>query len=163
MSLLDFTILLPAILGSLTTIVMFGLVRNIGGKTAGLFSALLFAFTPAIISRGNLGWFKSEPLGLFLGLLSVYLFLSAMKGHQVKLTIIKAVGAGILLDLRTPPGVGFNISAFLFHCFLYVYPLSNGKIKFQYMLQSPLQLVLLSAGHFQDQEYHLCLDCLGSH
>ncbi len=99
MSLLDFTILLPAILGSLTTIVMFGLVRNIGGTTAGLFSALLFAFTPAIISRGNLGWFKSEPLGLFLGLLSVYLFLSAMKGHQVKFTVIKAIGAGILLGL----------------------------------------------------------------
>src|ERR687895_2654982 len=98
-TLLDFTIVLPAVLGSLTTIVMFALVRTIGGTTAGLFSALLFAFTPAIISRGNLGWFKSEPLGLFLGLLSIYLFLSAMKHSQIKYTILKGVAAGLLLGL----------------------------------------------------------------
>jgi len=70
-SLLDFTILLPVVLGSLTTIVVFALVRTLGGTTAGMFSALLFAFSPAIIQRGNLGWFKSEPLGLFFGLLGV--------------------------------------------------------------------------------------------
>ena len=39
-SLLDFTILLPVILGSLTTIIMFALVRTIGGTTAGMFAAL---------------------------------------------------------------------------------------------------------------------------
>lgn len=74
-SLLDFTIMLPVVLGSLTTIVVFAIVRTIWGTTAGMFSALLFAFAPAIIERGNLGWFKSEPLGLFFALLAVYLFL----------------------------------------------------------------------------------------
>src|SRR5919206_2014984 len=59
---LDFTIILPVIMGSLTAIVIFALVRVIGGTSAGLFSALLFSFSPAIIQRGNLGWFKSEPL-----------------------------------------------------------------------------------------------------
>ncbi len=117
MTLLDFTIILPVVLGSLTTIVMFALVRTISGTTAGLFSALLFAFTPAIISRGNLGWFKSEPLGLFLGLLAIYLFLSAMKSHQVKLTIVKAVGAGLLLGLANASWGGiqyFSIPISLF-------------------------------------------------
>jgi dolichyl-diphosphooligosaccharide--protein glycosyltransferase len=98
-SLLDFTILLPVILGSLTTIVIFALVRTLGGTTAGMFSALLFAFTPAIIQRGNLGWFKSEPLGLFFGLLAVYLLISAIKHKPLKYAIPKAVLGGLLLGL----------------------------------------------------------------
>ena len=76
--------MLPVVLGSLTTIVVFALVRTLGGTSAGMFSALLFAFSPAIIQRGNLGWFKSEPLGLFFGLLGVYLLLSAIKHKEVK-------------------------------------------------------------------------------
>src|SRR5919198_4239454 len=78
-SLLNFVIILPVVLGSLTTIIVFALVRVMGGTSAGMFAALLFAFSPAIIQRGNLGWFKSEPLGLFFGLLAVYLFISAIK------------------------------------------------------------------------------------
>ena len=62
----DFTILFPVIFGSLTTIVVFALVRVIGGTTAGLFAALLFSISLPIIIRGQIGWFKSEPLGLFL-------------------------------------------------------------------------------------------------
>jgi dolichyl-diphosphooligosaccharide---protein glycosyltransferase len=149
MSLLDFTILLPAVLGSLTTIVIFGLVRNIGGTTAGLFSALLFAFTPAIISRGNLGWFKSEPLGLFLGLLSIYLFLSAMKSHQVKLTIIKAAGAGILLGLANASWGGiqyFSIPVSLFFICLPFFQ-REGKIPIYAAITFTIA-ALLSAGAF---------------
>ena len=86
-SVLDFTIILPVVLGSLTTIVVFALVRTLGGTTAGLFSALLIAFTPALIQRGNLGWFKSEPLGLFLALLALYLLISAMK-HKPGVAIV---------------------------------------------------------------------------
>lgn len=98
-SLLDFTILLPVVLGSLTTIVVFALVRTIGSTTAGMFSALLFAFSPAIIQRGNLGWFKSEPLGLFFGLLGVYLLLSALRHKELKYSILKAIAGGFVLGL----------------------------------------------------------------
>lgn len=97
-SVLDFTIIFPVVIGSLTTIVVFALVRSLGGTTAGLFSALLIAFTPAIIQRGNLGWFKSEPLGLFLGLLALYLLISAMK-HEPRIAIVKAIAGGLLLGL----------------------------------------------------------------
>jgi dolichyl-diphosphooligosaccharide--protein glycosyltransferase len=105
-SLLNFTIMLPVVLGSLTTIIVFALVRVMGGSTsAGMFAALLFAFSPAIIQRGNLGWFKSEPLGLFLGLTAVYLFLSAIKyannnnNKKMKylIIILKSVAGGIIL------------------------------------------------------------------
>ncbi len=98
-SLLDFIIMLPVVLGSLTTVVLFALVRVLRGTTAGMISALLFAFSPAIIQRGNLGWFKSEPLGLFFGILGVYLLLSAMKHKEVKYCILKAIAGGFVLGL----------------------------------------------------------------
>ncbi|AFU57543.1 dolichyl-diphosphooligosaccharide--protein glycotransferase [Candidatus Nitrososphaera gargensis Ga9.2] len=97
--LLDFTIVFPAVIGSLTVIVIFALVRVLGNTSAGLFSALLFAFSPAIIQRGNLGWFKSEPLGLFFGILAAYLFISAIKHKEIKYAIPKAVAGGLILGL----------------------------------------------------------------
>src|SRR6185503_14607139 len=117
-SILDFTIMLPVVVGSLTTIVVFALVRALGGTTAGLFSALLIAFTPAIIQRGNLGWFKSEPLGLFFALLALYLLISAMK-HKPKIAIIKAIVGGLLLGLANASWGGIQyfsipISIFFF-------------------------------------------------
>jgi dolichyl-diphosphooligosaccharide--protein glycosyltransferase len=99
MSLMDFTIAFPAIMGALTVIAVFALVRVLGGTSAGMFSALFWAFSPAIIQRGNLGWFKSEPLGLFFGILAIYLFISAIKHKQVKYAIAKAIAGGLILGL----------------------------------------------------------------
>jgi dolichyl-diphosphooligosaccharide--protein glycosyltransferase len=79
---------------------MFLLVRVITGSTVpGLISSLFFAVSPAIIQRGNLGWFKSEPLGLFYGLGGTYLFLSALKDKKYKYLIPKAIFGGILIGL----------------------------------------------------------------
>ena len=98
-SLYDFTIMFPVVISSLTAIVIFALVRTIGGTTAGLFASLFFAISPIIIMRGTLGWFKSEPLGLFYGLLAVYLVISAIKSDKGKISVAKIVGAGILLAI----------------------------------------------------------------
>jgi len=110
-SLYDFTIWFPVVIGSLTTIVIFALVRTIGGTTAGLFASLFFAISPIIIMRGSIGWFKSEPLGLFYGLLAVYLLLSAIKSDKGKVSVAKIVGSGILLavGLASWGGVQFFI------------------------------------------------------
>ena len=110
-SLYDFTILFPVIMSSITAIVIFGLVRLIGGTTAGLLASLFFAISPIIIMRGSLGWFKSEPLGIFYGLLAVYLLLSAIKSDNVKMSVAKVVGAGILLGfgLASWGGIQFFI------------------------------------------------------
>ncbi|MBT5771719.1 MAG: hypothetical protein HOI08_02855, partial [Flavobacteriaceae bacterium] len=96
-SLYDFTILFPAVIGSLTVIVIFGLVRVFGGTTAGLFASLLFAVSLPIIIRGSIGWFKSEPLGIFYGLLGLYLFLSAINSKNKKITILKIISGGIIM------------------------------------------------------------------
>jgi len=96
-SLYDFAIWFPVIIGSLSTIVIFAIVRTIGGTTAGLFASLFFAISPILIIRGSIGWFKSEPLGLFYGLLAVYLLLSGLKSDNGKISVAKIVGAGVLL------------------------------------------------------------------
>ena len=93
----DFTILFPVIFGSFTAIVVFALVRVIGGTTAGLFAALFFSISLPIIIRGQIGWFKSEPLGLFFSILAVYLFLSGIKTKNSKISIAKIIPAGIFL------------------------------------------------------------------
>jgi len=110
-TLYDFTIMFPIVVSSLTTVIIFALVRTIGGTTAGLLASLFFAISPIIIMRGSLGWFKSEPLGLFYGLLAVYLLISAIKVDKGKVSAVKIVGAGILLafGLASWGGVQFFI------------------------------------------------------
>ena len=97
MPLYDYTILFPAIIGSLTTIIIFGLVRLFGGNFAGLIASLLFAMSLPIIIRGSLGWFKSEPLGIFYGLLGLYFFLSAIKSENKKIAFGKIISGGAIM------------------------------------------------------------------
>lgn len=102
-SLYDFTIIFPVVFGSFTAIVIFALVRVIGGTTAGLFAALFFSVSAPIIIRGMIGWFKSEPLGLFYALLGIYLFLSGIKHDKGKISFVKLAAGGMFL--------GFGLSA----------------------------------------------------
>jgi len=110
-SLYDFTIMFPVVVSSLTAIVIFALVRTIGGTTAGLLASLFFAVSPIIMMRGSIGWFKSEPLGLFYGLLAVYLLLSGIKSDKGKVSVAKIVGGAILLafGLASWGGIQFFI------------------------------------------------------
>ena len=98
-SVYDFTILLPLVFGSLTAITVFAFVRVLGGTTAGLFAALIFSVSLPIFTRGLLGWFKSEPLGLFFAFLAMYLFVSGIKFNKGKISFIKLIVAGLLLAL----------------------------------------------------------------
>jgi len=98
-SLYDFTILLPLVIGSLTAIVVFAFVRVLGGTTAGLFAALIFSISVPIFSRGLIGWFKSEPLGLFFAFIAMYLFVSGIKFNKGKISFIKLIIAGLFLSL----------------------------------------------------------------
>ena len=121
LDLYDFTILFPVIFGSLSVIVIFALVRIIGGTTAGLFSALLFSVSLPILLRGSIGWFKSEPLGLFFSLLAVYLFLSGINSKNKKIIFMKIFSAGILTSFSISAWGGtqfFVIPLGLFFIFL---------------------------------------------
>ena len=93
----SFTIIFPAVIGSLTAIVMFALVRTIAGTTAGLFASLLFAVSPAIIVRGTMGWFKSEPMGLFYGILASYFLLSGIRTKNKGIAAARVIAGGVFL------------------------------------------------------------------
>ena len=103
MDLYDFTVLFPAIVGSLSVVVIFALVRVLAGTTAGLFSAILYSISLPILIRGPIGWFKSEPLGIFFSLLTIYLLLSGINSQNKKIAFVKLVGAGLFTS--------FSISA----------------------------------------------------
>ena len=96
-TLYDFTILFPAVIGSLTVIVIFGLVRLFAGTTAGLFASLLFAISLPIILRGTIGWFKSEPLGIFYALLGLYFFFSGIRSKNKKIAFSKIILGGVVM------------------------------------------------------------------
>jgi dolichyl-diphosphooligosaccharide--protein glycosyltransferase len=135
----DFVVWLPVVLGSLTVIVMFALVRVISNTTAGMFAALFFAFSPAIIQRGNLGWFKSEPLGLFLALLATYLFLSALKHNDPRfyfgkvpvdmVAIVKAIVGGLILGFAMTAWGGIQYFNLLLGLFFIAIPFFTKDIK----------------------------------
>ena len=148
-SLLDFVIMFPVIIGSLTTIAMFALVRTLSSTTAGLFASLLIAFTPSIIQRGNLGWFKSEPFGIFLGILATYLLISAIKNKKASITILKVVGAGLLLGLATASWGGMQYFSIPITIFFFVLPFVRKDIKIPlYAVIIFTFITLLAAGSF---------------
>ena len=144
-SLLDFIIILPVILGSLTTIIVFALVRVISGSTAGMFSALLFAFSPAVIQRGNLGWFKSEPLGLFFALLALYLFLSAFKQKELRYSILKASAAGIILGLANASWGGVQYFSIPIAIFFIALPYFRKDLKFPFYIAITFTILTLAS------------------
>jgi len=129
-SLYDFTILFPVVFGSLSTIVIFALVRVIGGTTAGLFAALFFSVSIPIIIRGQLGWFKSEPLGLFFGILTLYLFLSGLQSNNFKITVIKLILSGIFLGFSFASWGGTQFFVIPISVFIISLPFFRNKNKF---------------------------------
>ena len=99
MSLYDFTVYFPLVIGSITSIVVFAFVRVLGGTTAGLLAALMFSISVPIFTRGLIGWFKSEPLGLFFGFIAMYLFVSGIMNYKNKSSLIRLGLAGFFLAL----------------------------------------------------------------
>ena len=129
LSLYDFTILFPAIIGSLTVIVIFALVRLFAGTTAGLIASLLFAISLPIVIRGSLGWFKSEPLGIFYGLLGLYLFLSAINSKNKKIIISKIIFGGIIMSFGMSSWGGNQFFIIPIGLFIFALPFFNKNHK----------------------------------
>ncbi len=99
LSLYDFTVYFPLVFGSLTSIGVFAFVRVLGGTTSGMIAALMFSISAPIFTRGLIGWFKSEPLGLFFGFIAMYLFASGIMNYKGKSSLLKLSFAGLFLSL----------------------------------------------------------------
>ena len=97
-SLYDWLVILPVLVGSLTAVVFYFLVRKIAGDAAGLFAAMVFAVSPPLIERGNLGWFKSEPLAIFLFVTASYLMLTVFdKERPLRGRVSRSLLGGLLI------------------------------------------------------------------
>jgi len=150
LSLYDYTILFPAIIGSLTVVVIFGLVRLFAGTTAGLIASLLFAVSFPILLRGSIGWFKSEPLGIFYGLLGLYLFLSAIQSKNKKIAFLKIISGGIVLALSMASWGGTQFLIIPIGIFLLALPFVNKDHKFLlWSIPLFIGVFLLISGSFE--------------
>jgi dolichyl-diphosphooligosaccharide--protein glycosyltransferase len=123
MSLYDYLVLFPVFIGSLTSIVIFFLVKRIAGTAGGLFAALMFAVSPPILERGNLGWFKSEPLGIFLFAVSAYIFLTLLDSDMSsRQRVLRGIFAGFLLGYANTAWGGAEYFTAAFGLFFIVLP-----------------------------------------
>ena len=129
-TLYDFVIVFPLVIISLTTFVIFALVRLFAGTLAGLISSLLFAVSLPIAIRGMIGWFKSEPLGLFYGLLGIYLFLSGIKSENKKIAILKIIFGGIMTSFGMASWGGNQFFIIPIGIFILVLPFIRKDHKF---------------------------------
>jgi dolichyl-diphosphooligosaccharide--protein glycosyltransferase len=112
-TLYDLLVVLPVFFGAITAIVFYFLVRKIAGDAAGLFAALAFAVSPPLIERGNLGWFKSEPLAILLFVTASYLLLTVFdKERPLRGRVLRSLMGGILIGYaNTAWGGGDYFSA----------------------------------------------------
>ena len=129
-SLYDFTILFPLVVGSLTAIVVFAFVRVLGGTTAGLLAALIFSVSVPIFTRGLIGWFKSEPLGLFFAFIAMYLFVSGIKFDKGKISFIKLIISGLFLALGLSAWGGILFFIIIIAIFYFALPFFKTKKNF---------------------------------
>jgi len=125
-SLYDWLVILPVFLGSLTAVVFYFLVRKIAGDAAGLFAALMFAVSPPIIERGNLGWFKSEPLAILLFVTASYLMLTVFdKERNTHSRIVRGLVGGLLIGYANTAWGGGDYFSAAFGLVFVVIPFLN--------------------------------------
>ena len=148
MPLYDFIIWLPVVFGAFLTLIIFAIVRVIAGNIAGLFASIFTALSPTIIQRGNLGWFKSEPLGLFYGVLAIYFLLSALKHREPKYAIAKAVAAGLILGFGMTAWGGVQYFALLLSIFFIALPFFSKSKNMVYVLPILTILTIAVASSF---------------
>ncbi len=110
------SILMPALLGALTTIAAFFLGREISNNSVGLLSALFMGFMPAFLQRTIVGFYDNECIGVFAIVLTVFFFTRSIKRNSLP----SAVGAGLSLAylLSSWGAADFLLDLFALYAFL---------------------------------------------
>jgi len=97
-SLWDYCIIFPAIMGTLSCLVIYFLGRDFGGKEVALYSSLFLALNASHIGRTSLGWFDDETVGIFGFLLFFFFFLRSIERERpLRNGLIYSVAAGLSL------------------------------------------------------------------
>jgi dolichyl-diphosphooligosaccharide---protein glycosyltransferase len=125
-SLYNLLVLLPVFFGAITAVLFYFLVRKIAGDAAGLFSALLFAVSPPLIERGNLGWFKSEPLAILLFVAASYLMLTVFdKERSVRSRVLRGLMSGVMIGYANTAWGGGDYFSGAFGIIFLIIPFLN--------------------------------------
>jgi dolichyl-diphosphooligosaccharide--protein glycosyltransferase len=96
-SLFDYTVIQPAFFGALIIVPVFLLGRKIRGTGTGIAAALFTILTPGFLLRSSIGWYKHEPISLFLGVMTLYVALEAYEASSSRKMWMYSVIAGLLL------------------------------------------------------------------
>ncbi|MFB3888589.1 MAG: STT3 domain-containing protein [Candidatus Bathyarchaeia archaeon] len=92
--LMSFCSLMAPFLGMLAVLVIYFIGKDMGGRTAGLLSALILALMPSYIQRSSLGFFDTETVGVLSLLLFIYLFLRAIdQNRSLRSMLLYSLGA----------------------------------------------------------------------
>ena len=119
----DYIVFFPVMIGSLTTIPLYFLVKKISNSAGGIFAALIFAVSPPILERGNLGWFKSEPLSLFASSIGAYFFLSLYSSKTSSRGVLLRAGiAGAMFGYSMIDWGGGDLFSLIFAILFLVAP-----------------------------------------
>lgn len=114
-SMLEVCAAIPMGLAAISCVAAYLLGRELGGETAGLFSALLMAGSPIHVSRSGFGGFFHEALGIPLIVLLLYSFAKSLGGSRSPY-LFSAVASLSLLYLTISWGAFYIAYATLWLC-----------------------------------------------
>jgi dolichyl-diphosphooligosaccharide--protein glycosyltransferase len=91
------SLVMPALMGSLTVIISFFLGRELYNNTVGMLSALFMAFIPAFIQRTIAGFYDNECIGVFAITLTMFLYIRSLKKGSPTYAVAAGVSLAYLL------------------------------------------------------------------
>ncbi len=87
--------LTPALIGSLTLVPVYLLLREAASPRAGFYGAMLLALMPANISRSVAGYYRGDAFFLFFAIFAFYFFVRSMKESRLRCAFISGVMLGL--------------------------------------------------------------------
>jgi dolichyl-diphosphooligosaccharide--protein glycosyltransferase len=157
--LVSFCSLMAPLLGMLAVFIMYFVGKDIGGKPAGLLSALILALMPSYIQRSSLGFFDTETVGIVSLLLFIFLFLRAIEPNRsLRSMILYSLGsAGALAYFSAGWGAAYFLIdlAALFVVVLVFIRRYSQRLLISYSMTFGLGLFLAIAVPFLSPHYLL--------
>lgn len=101
----------PAITGSLTTIAIYFLGKELANKKVGILSALLLSVSAGHLQRTVAGFFDNEGLGILLLVISLYFFARSLRTGSIITTILAGISLGVMSGSWGASTYVFNLLA----------------------------------------------------
>ncbi len=87
---------MPAILGALSVLAIYGLGKELANRRVGLLAAFFLSISPGHIQRSVAGFYDNEAIGVLLMILTFYFFVRALKRDSTIQAILSGVSLAAL-------------------------------------------------------------------